>query len=137
VPRYDVAGELRKVWDARGDSRNRYSGLGTLVLSEWGNPLQTPTIEEYRGDPLGHVYQSRRRGAQTGESDPVLSLLTKVIDSAGRTTRVVQTAYDRAGKHRPRGGLEVACRHLTFLPDSCVGHCSGASSATKCHIPQP
>jgi hypothetical protein len=64
------------------------------VLSEWGTPLQTPTIEEYRGDPLGHVYQSRTRGSQSGSTDPVVHLSTYRLGSSALSGRTAALLWD-------------------------------------------
>ena len=71
---YDARGKVLEVVQREYGgitARNRYSGLGTLVLSEWGEPMAVPTIEEYRADPLGHVSMSRTRNPQ-GSADPAL-----------------------------------------------------------------
>ncbi|WP_420125620.1 RHS repeat-associated core domain-containing protein [Longimicrobium sp.] len=67
---YDVRGKALRVREAWGSNiiQNRYSGLGTLVASSHGQTTAIPTVEEYRADPMGHMYWSRTRNPETGNA---------------------------------------------------------------------
>ncbi|HEU4881014.1 MAG TPA: RHS repeat-associated core domain-containing protein [Longimicrobium sp.] len=70
---YDVRGKALRVTEAWGSNviENRYSGLGTLLASSYGAPAAIPTVEEYRADPLGHMYWSRTRDPETGRAPAI------------------------------------------------------------------
>jgi RHS repeat-associated protein len=67
---YDVRGKALRVTEAWGSNviQNRYSGLGTLIASSYGQTTAIPTVEEYRADPMGHMYWSRTRNPETGNA---------------------------------------------------------------------
>jgi RHS repeat-associated protein len=67
---YDLRGKALRVTEAWGSNviENRYSGLGTLVASSHGATAAIPTVEEYRADPMGHMYWSRTRNPESGNA---------------------------------------------------------------------
>jgi hypothetical protein len=136
---YDARGKVLEVTQREYGgitARNRYSGLGVLVLSEWGNPLQTPTIEEYRGGPLGHVYQSRTRGAQSGSTDPVVRVSTYRLGSSALSGRTAALLWDTVSNPHYDNDPDTTYNKLDLAGNAVVSGTASWTTTTGTTEPQ-
>jgi RHS repeat-associated protein len=95
---YDVRGKALRVTEAWGSNviQNRYSGLGTLVASSYGQTTAIPTVEEYRADPMGHMYWSRTRDPETGRAPGM-----QYVYAPGGSAVVNKSAMDTQSPQNP------------------------------------